>query len=171
MSCQARRPRLRSNLLALDRSRHPLQQGASAAPPRRPPGLLEYPARVSSGLRSLLRRDSARLRRHRREPGGGVAAGLAGADPRRDVGGRGERPVRGRSGSTLPLGEVVHGHGVHRAPGHVLGSYRDGAREERAPLPRDPRADRAPGGSAVRRHWHAILHVARRKVGPFAEGM
>ena len=71
-----------------------------------------------------------------------------------------EWAVRGRPRAALRLGAPVHGGRVHRAARHVLRPHLDGA-EKRERLYREIRvrlADRR-----VRRHWYAILHVARRK--------
>ena len=74
----------------------------------------------------------------------------------------GERPVHRRDDPAVRLGDHVHRRRLHPPARHVLRAHRDGAVAAGPALRRDPPPPRRRPDGLVRRHWGAVLHVARK---------
>ncbi len=79
---------------------------------------------------------------------------------------RGQRAVRGPGRAPVRLGGPLRRRRVHRPAGHVLQPHRHGRRGSATGCT-GRSAGAWPGGPAgrLRRHWGAMLHVARRRGG------
>jgi SAM-dependent methyltransferase len=132
------------------------------------PRVLERAARVPCRLRSLLQRDPGGLRRNRREPPWRMAAAAAGRDPGRPGRDRSERPLRRHRGQALRLGDVLHTDDyvalLNTFSGHIA---MEAAKREHLYREIRQRIGQRPD-PRVRRHWYAILYVARRRAQALA---